>query len=477
MTEIPQRHIEMLAGIKAAEAELTQRFAEKMSVNADLDRRLVSFQANREESGHRWCKYREGFSAELIRYLIKRTGISGTVLDPFAGSGTALFVAAELGHDAIGIELLPSSAEIIAARRAALLADKSAVAGALRKFAAQRAWLRSGEVKTFPHLRITQGAFPSDNERQLGRFLFEAGSTTDEVVSRLLRFAALSVLEDISYTRKDGQYLRWDQRSGRCLGKQSFDKGQILQFDEAIIRKLGQIADDLEGHGTEQLLFTLDEVRPTPGNIELKIGSSLDIVPTLPAASLDGLITSPPYCNRYDYTRTYALELAMLGVGEDGIRSLRQTMLSCTVENRDKEDLAQKFGAKVFEAALDAYNGQQLLGLILDYLNACKQDDTINNPGIIRMVKNYFLELALLIFGSAKSLRRGAPFIMVNDNVRYEGAHVPVDLILSDFAEQAGFTVEAIWVLARGKGNSSQQMGRHGRQEMRKCVYVWRKGV
>ena len=52
--------------------------------------------------------------------------------------------------------------------------------------------------------------------------------------------------------------------------------------------------------------------------------------------------------------------------------------------------------------------------------------------------------------------------------------HVPVDLILSDFAEAAGFDVEAIWVLPKGKGNSSQQMGLHGRQELRKCVYLWR---
>ena len=68
------------------------------------------------------------------------------------------------------------------------------------------------------------------------------------------------------------------------------------------------------------------------------------------------------------------------------------------------------------------------------------------------MVKNYFFELSLLIFASARVLRPGAPFVMVNDNVRYQGAHVPVDLILSDFAEQAGFDVEAIWVLPVGKG-------------------------
>jgi len=67
------------------------------------------------------------------------------------------------------------------------------------------------------------------------------------------------------------------------------------------------------------------------------------------------------------------------------------------------------------------------------------------------------------------------PSAMVNDNVRYHGEEVPVDLILSDFAESAGLAVEKIWVLPRGKGNSSQQMGRWGRQELRKCVYLWKK--
>ncbi len=64
---------------------------------------------------------------------------------------------------------------------------------------------------------------------------------------------------------------------------------------------------------------------------------------------------------------------------------------------------------------------------------------------------------------------------MVNDNVRYAGEEVPVDLILSDMAESFGLKVRHIWTLGRGKGNSSQQMGNHGRSELRKCVYVWEK--
>jgi len=475
--ELPSLHVEMLSRIRAADSELTDRFAEKMQVNRHLDRTLVSYQGNRAQIGHRWCKYREGFSAELVRYVIERMGLRrGKILDPFGGSGTALFVAAEHGLDAVGIELLPSSAEIVGVRHAILQTNGKKLAKQIRAAAADRGWLQPGDRKLFPHLRITEGAFPEENERHLGRFLFDAAETRDKLLSRVLRFAAMCVLEQISFTRKDGQYLRWDQRSGRCLGKKLFDKGKIYTFDEAISDKLRQIADDIEGRGWEPSLFAPDDAGPDNlGNIEMITGSCLDVLPKMKARSISALITSPPYCNRYDYTRTYALELAMMGVGEDGIRRLRQTMLTCTVENRDKPDLPQKFGQETFRRASEAFESQTVLRLVLEYLEQCKQDGTINNPGIVRMVRNYFFELALLIFASARVLKSGAPFVMVNDNVRYQGAHVPVDLILSDFAEQAGYTVETIWVLPRGKGNSSQQMGVHGREEVRKCVYVWRR--
>ena len=104
-----------------------------------------------------------------------------------------------------------------------------------------------------------------------------------------------------------------------------------------------------------------------PTNIEILEGSALDILPQLESGSFDGLITSPPYCNRYDYTRTYALELAMLGVDEEEFKRLRQTMLSCTVENREKSDLRDKFG-RMYDRAISAFEGQELLQLILSYL-------------------------------------------------------------------------------------------------------------
>jgi hypothetical protein len=72
-------------------------------------------------------------------------------------------------------------------------------------------------------------------------------------------------------------------------------------------------------------------------------------------------------------------------------------------------------------------------------------------------------------------MKPGGILLMVNDNVRYAGASVSVDMILSSIAEKLGFHIENILILPDDKGNSSQQMGEHGREPLRKCVYVWRK--
>ena len=65
--------------------KLLARFGDRITVNPDLSRALVSWQLNKRAAGFRWFKFKEGFSVELVRYLLGFLENRGLLLDPFAG--------------------------------------------------------------------------------------------------------------------------------------------------------------------------------------------------------------------------------------------------------------------------------------------------------------------------------------------------------------------------------------------------------
>lgn len=456
---------------------LLERFESRLETAPHLTRKLVSFQSNKTEPIYRWVKYKEGFSAELVRYFLSEYfQRPGRLLDPFAGSGTALFAGRELGWEAHGIELLPVGVFIAEARKSIGNIEPQVMGKLLESLPAELDALKNVKPQ-FEHIAITRFAFSDETENELNRFLAYCESVKSADLRTILRLAAFAVLEDISFTRKDGQYLRWDSRSDRNLLRTTFHKGPIIPFHEAIFGKLQQILKDLPFVPSSS---NRSKPRDPLRNVNLLEGSCLKILPGLPNDYFDCVLTSPPYCNRYDYTRTYALELVFLGLDNEEIKNLRQTLLSCTVENKDKVaqlkviyDTIERVGR--FDTVMNAYHKSGAMMEVNDTLDKLNIEGRLNNSNIPRMVRNYFLELCFVIFELARVIRIGGYCIMVNDNVRYGGEEVPVDLILSEFAEKFGFVAEKILVLPRGKGNSSQQMGIYGRSEIRKCVYVWRK--
>ena len=470
-------------GQSTARTRLLKRFSDRLVCNHDLDRTMVSFQGNRSHPVFQWFKYREGFSAGLVEYLIRTIHPDpGTLLDPFAGSGTALFVSQQNGWDATGIELLPVGHFAMSARIAADRASRPTLRKHIDAISSIDFSNAPDDRLRLDHVSITRGAFPIETEAAISGYrAYLNTKVRNDDVRLLLDFALFSILESISYTRKDGQYLRWDSRAPFRTLRSDFDKGPILDFNSAIRAQLRRIIHDLHHPVTDRAdLFDHAADRPTPGAIDLRSGSCLDILPQLDNDSIDLVITSPPYCNRYDYTRTYALELVYLGCENERIKQLRQSLLSCTVENREKvreiqREYTDRGQAADFHTVMDAFRHCAALHEVLALLDEAASDDRINNANIPRMVRNYFLEMSFVIFEMARLLRTGGKVAMVNDNVQYIGEEVPVDLILCDLAEAFGLRAERIWMLPRGKGNSSQQMAGHGRRELRKCVYVWAK--
>ena len=441
---------------------LHARFRDRLVVRDELTRRLVSYQGNKQQPGLRWLRYKEGFSAELVRGALAEAG--GPVLDPFAGIGTAALVAGGAGREATGIEIMPVG--VRAAQAISLVANgvrpAAIEAAGVALLDASRGRASVGAFR-FPHVPITELAFPPETERAIANARAFLARMDEGPLHTILDVACMSVLEDVSYTRKDGQYLRWDDRCGRDL-RGGMHKGPIPSFGEALERRLREIAEDApalaERYGGQP-----------PRLVQ---GSALRELALLPDRSVGLTVTSPPYANRYDYTRTYALELAWLGYDKTGFGALRQALISATVENRSKEALLEReyLRADTLRQARSAVQSQAALQEALGALIRSRSE--LGNPHVIRLVANYFLEMAVVVAELARVTMPGGRVVMVNDNVQYHGEEVPVDLILSDIAESCGFECEEISVLPRGKGNASQQMGRFGRRELRKCVYRWR---
>ena len=453
-------------GSVGARRSLLERFEGRIFVDPALTRKAVSYQGNRGAPGFRWMKYKEGFSRGLVEQWIERVRPQ-SVLDPFSGIGTTPLIAAGKGLRATGIEVVPVG--VMAGKAIAHAAnglDRDAFAEAARSLLTR---VESGKEArreyAFRHVRITQSAFPPETESELAKAREFIGTVRDPDIQVMLDLACMSVLESVSYTRKDGQYLRWDYRSGRRL-KARMHKGRILPFRTALYARLGEMMDDIEplkwryGNGAPDFIT----------------GSSLEQLRLLPDDSFDMVITSPPYANRYDYTRTYALELAWLGYDQDAFSALRQRLLSATVENKSKRDwLQRRYGdSPLIRSAIGMYQSQSAVHEVLAILKQRMKE--LSNPHVIRLIEGYFLEMAVIVAELGRIVRPGGTVIMVNDNVQYHGEEVPVDLILSDYAEQSGFECRHILALARGKGNASQQMGRFGRRELRKCVYWWVRG-
>lgn len=462
---------------------LENRYSKLFVEDSRFNRQVVSFQASKGAILHSWIKYREGFSAFLVDTLLQEFNVQPgeKILEPFAGNSTTLLVCKMRGINADGIEILPNCHLSWDAKSRYSNYDIQELLGILNIIENSQP-ISTGQK--FPHIIITEGAFSEQTEAELMFFveLFEKlDISTDARI--LVRLVLMSVLESISYTRKDGQYLRWDYRSSKVIERNSNRQAQGKKFIKKIDKGELPSAKEALTHVFRTVIDDIKHLQIVPINGESKQvllnGSTLEILPNMPDNSYSAVITSPPYANRYDYTRTYALELAYLGIG-DGIFDLRQRLLSCTVESRSKIAQLRKYYQSIgeinrFEHILKIVQNNKVLQEINRALQTRWDKGDMNNKGVLPMIDQYLTELAF-VFGEIYRISKcGAHVAFVNDNVRYGGEIIPIDTITTNLAEELGFIPEKIYVLAQKKGNSSQQMEKFGREELRKCITIWRK--
>lgn len=472
--------------IQTERQNLERKYAKLLEVTEKFNRQSVSYQLNKKNILHNWLKYKEGFSANLVNILLDEMGvISGDwIMDPFIGSGTTALVCQMRGINTIGYDIMPISTVAIKAKAAVMKYDINEIQHLIQHIS--NLVVPDNYHRELPHISITNSAYPKKNEVFLA-YIHDWNEQTiyySPEVKNLLTLCIINSLERCSYTIKSGQYLRWDCRSkkvqdankaraakGQKLLSEKFIREEILDSKKTILEELSHALADID-------LFQKSNVNTAQAQINFIQRSVLYELPLVEDNKIRGVITSPPYCNRYDYTRTYALELVYLGVDENKIKKMRQELLSCTVENKSKIDSLRDYYSSIGQANRFNYiykviKENKIFTEIMTALSKRKENGDLNNNAIIRMVEGYFTELAFIYAELYRICKTGAMVAFVNDNVRYGGEIIPVDFLCSSFAEQFGFRVKTIYTLKQQKGNSSQQMAKFGRVALRKGITVW----
>lgn len=468
-----------------ARLALEKKYIKITEISDEFSRQSVSYQLSKKDSLHRWLKYKEGFSSQLVNKLLDEFKVKQgeLVLDPFLGSGTTAIVCQMRGINSLGYDILPTSSIALEAKRNVFSYNLEELKTLIDEI--QGIQVPADFDGSFNYITITDGAFPEQTEKDVVFFTnWIENSHYSDAVKTLVKLCILNCLEPVSYTSKDGQFLGWDYRSKKmqmaaarreAQGKNPMkkkDKGVLPLLKPSLLEELEAVFNDIK--------YIQSHAKSTDASINYVLGSVLFELPKQASDTVSGVITSPPYCNRYDYTRTYGLELNYLGLSTQDVNTLRQTLLSCTVENRSKMEalraLYQSLGREAdYDNVVSIIESNAAFQEIKQALNKRNENGDINNDGVLRMVEGYFTELTFLFYEIYRVCKKGAHVAFVNDNVRYGGEVIPVDFLCTSFAEQIGFKPVKVYTLKQQKGNSSQQMKKYGRVPLRKSITVWAK--
>ncbi len=382
---------------------------------------------------HRWLVFPHSFTDDIVRALAGewQLGADDVILDPFSGAGTTVLTAKQLGIPAIGCDLSPLAT--LASRVKIANYDTDEVQKAwsnLRKQVKVRH--ANGEAKAYPEL--VRSALPGN---KLATFHGVKSAVAElDVSPRVRSFLLLALIRQIprfSNAVPTGGWLSW--RPNR--------------------RPAASLADTLSVTVAE-MIADLDAARHSRGNWSARPADARSL--PLEDLSVSAVITSPPYPNRHDYTRVFGVELMFGFLDWEKTRALRYQMIHSHPEARPKRPAAPSYSEP---------------RLITDAVRQIAQQE--ERERLVAMLHGYFLDLYLSMREMARVLKPGGRAALVLGNAQYDGVPIEVDKATALIARQAGFHCEEIRVV-RERGNSAQQMKRHGRSPARESVVICVKG-
>lgn len=387
-------------------------------------------------AAHNWYRFVLSFPPHLVRHYLERFGVSaeGMVLDPFCGTGTTLVECKKLGIPSQGVEANPIAHFASRVKtnwhiRPDRLLD-------LAVYIAQQAnkeLEKNGIVDDMPLFYLPESiklrSIPLETQRLLLKNSIDP-----------LPLHKTLILLDMLNQHKDDPY--YDHLL-LALVTSTVQRVSNLHFAPEVsvrgsnpfaavispwLEEIKRIANDLE-----HLSHRKDV------SAEVFLGDSRDIGAIVPPQSVSIVITSPPYPNEKDYTRTTRLELVLLGFlrNTHDLRTLKQSLIRSNTRTVYKHDADDQMILR--------YQSVQMLADQIERERIALNKTSGFERLYSRVVKLYFGGLARHLASLRRCLRPNAQLAyVVGDQASYFRVKIPTGALLAEIAQDLGYICEGI---------------------------------
>lgn len=361
------------------------------------------------------------FADELIRSA--RLAPKSVVFDPWNGSGTTTYAAADAGYYAIGYDLNPVMVAVARAR--SLPFTEADSLGPLLRRVTEEAFGGRSAVED-DALKSWFADETATEIRQLERGIRSLLVGEQTITTAGVRLEMLSSIAAAFYValfsavrqsarrflttnptwiKKPRQDDRLALEAGLITG--AF-MGAVVSMAEALVLRRNQSA----------------QVRPlAEANIQ-----NLDSTKTAPAdETVDLILSSPPYCTRIDYVSSTRLELAVMGsLVKDTENVLRRSMLGSPLAPTSEDTVDPEWGPAC-----------------TDFLQRVREHPSKASSGYYyRTHLDYFRKLHAAIGRMVPSIKAGGAGVFVVQDSHYKNVHNPVAKIFAEMAESEGLTLQ-----------------------------------
>jgi hypothetical protein len=393
-----------------------------------------------DRAAHQWYRFVLSFPPHLVREYVAKFGLDShhTVLDPFCGTGTTVVECQKLGIPAFGLEPNPVVCFASQTKLQWNIDPQELVRHAMM-------------VAESANRRLEQdGLFDEDAYRLLER---PAGANAklstlpDQAYDLLLTNSispiplhkTLVLLQALAENYDD----RFANHERLALAAALVNGISNLQFGPEV--GVGPAKSDapvisLWLDGIRAMAQDLENLpRATPARGVVYQADARDGASMLPANSVDAVITSPPYPNEKDYTRTTRLESVLLGFiqSKEDLRALKKQMVRSNTRGVYKADTDHLLvaGHPQIEGIAAAIEKRRI------ELNKDSGFERL----YARVTKLYFGGMARHLGQLRRVLRPGARLAyVVGDQASYLRVMIRTGQLLAGIADSLGYEVVSL---------------------------------